>query len=70
MKILIHSDSMVAEGCVNSIERNSKTVWSNLVVFLERIRKSMFSNALKRNDDVVPDDKLNRERRELGGRDV
>ena len=37
---------------------------------VERIRKSMFSNALKRNDDVVPDDQLNRERRELGGRDV
>ncbi len=56
MKILIRSDSIVAEEYVNSIERNSKTVWSSLGRFLERIRKGVFSNALKRNDDVVPDD--------------
>ena len=56
MKILIRTDSIVVEGYVNSIERNSKTVWPSLGRFLERIRKVVFSNDLKRNEDVVPDD--------------
>ena len=70
MKILIRSDSIVVEGYVNSIERNSKPLWSRLGRFIERIQKGAFFNALKRNDDVVPDDQLSRERRELEGRDA
>lgn len=37
---------------VNAIERDSKTLWSRMGRFVERICKGAFFNALKRNDNV------------------
>lgn len=37
---------------VNAIERDSKTLWSRMGRFIERICKGAFFNALKRNDNV------------------
>ena len=53
MKINIRSDSVEIEGYINAVERTSKPLWSRLGRFVERIRKGAFSNALKRNDDVL-----------------
>ena len=52
MKILIRNDSVVIEGYVNAVERNSNPLVSRIGRFIERIRKGAFSNALKRSDDV------------------
>lgn len=52
MKIKIRNDSVIIEGYVNAIERNSKPLMSRIGRFIERICKGAFSNALKRNDDV------------------
>ena len=52
MKVSIRSDSVVVEGYVNAIERNSKPLMSRIGRFIERICKGAFSNALERNDDV------------------
>ena len=53
MEIKIRNDSVEITGYVNSIERASKPLWSRLGQFVERICKGAFSNALKRNDDVL-----------------
>lgn len=52
MKVSIRADSVLVEGYVNAIERNSKPLMSRIGRFIERICKGAFSNALKRNDDV------------------
>jgi HK97 family phage prohead protease len=52
MKVSIRADSVLIEGYVNAIERNSKPLMSRIGQFIERICKGAFSNALKRNDDV------------------
>lgn len=52
MKVEIRADSVLVEGYVNAIERNSKPLHSRIGRFIERICKGAFSNALKKNDDV------------------
>ena len=52
MKIEIRNDSVVIEGYVNAVERNSKPLMSRIGRFIERICKGAFFNALERNDDV------------------
>lgn len=52
MKVSIRADSVLIEGYVNAIERDSKPLMSRIGQFIERICKGAFSNALKRNDDV------------------
>lgn len=52
MKVSIRADSVLIEGYVNAVERNSKPLMSRIGRFIERICKGAFSNALKRNDDV------------------
>lgn len=52
MKIRIRSDSVLIEGYVNAVERNSKPLMSRLGKFIERICKGAFFNALERNADV------------------
>ncbi len=52
MKASIRADSVLIEGYVNAIERDSKPLMSRIGRFIERICKGAFSNALKRNDDV------------------
>ena len=52
MKVSIRADSVLVEGYVNAIERNSKPLMSRIGRFIERICKGAFSNALKRKDDV------------------
>lgn len=52
MKVSIRSDSVIVEGYVNAVERNSKPLNSRIGRFIERICKGAFSNALKRREDV------------------
>lgn len=52
MQISIRADSVEIEGYVNAVERKSKTLWSRMGQFIERICKGAFGKALKRNDNV------------------
>ena len=52
MKVSIRADSVLVEGYVNAIERNSKPLMSRIGRFIERICKGAFSSALDRADDV------------------
>ena len=52
MKVNIRADSVVIEGYVNAIERDSKPLWSRMGQFIERICKGAFKKALQRNNDV------------------
>lgn len=52
MNINIRNDSVEIEGYVNSIERNSKPLYSRLGRFIERICKGAFKRAIERNDDI------------------
>ena len=52
MRVSIRADSVVVEGYVNAVERNSKPLMSRIGRFVERICKGAFSSALKRNNDV------------------
>lgn len=52
MKVNIRNDSVVIEGYVNAVERNSKPLMSRIGKFIERIRKGAFSRAIKRNNDI------------------
>lgn len=52
MEIRIRADSVEIDGYVNAVERDSKTLWSRMGRFVERICKGAFFNALKRNDNV------------------
>lgn len=52
MKVSIRADSVLVEGYVNAIERNSKPLMSRIGRFVERICKGAFSSSLERNEDV------------------
>lgn len=52
MKVRIRSDSVIVEGYVNAIERNSKPLASRIGRFIERICKGAFSAAIERNNDI------------------
>lgn len=52
MLIKIRSDSVIIEGYVNSVERNSKPLWSRVGQFIERVCAGAFKKALRRNNDV------------------
>jgi len=52
MKVSIRADSVLIEGYVNVIERNSKPLLSRIGRFIERVCKGAFERALQRNDDV------------------
>lgn len=52
MQINIREDSVELEGYVNTVERNSKPMFSRMGKFVERIKAGAFTRALKRNDDV------------------
>ena len=66
MKIILRNDSVEIDGYVNAVERDSKTLWSRIGQFIERICAGAFGKALKRNDDVRL--LLNHEpERDLGG---
>lgn len=52
MQVNIRADSVVIEGYVNAIERDSKPLWSRMGQFVERICKGAFKRALERNNDV------------------
>lgn len=52
MKLFIRSDSVVIEGYVNAIERNSKPLNERGVCFVERIKAGAFGRALKRAKNV------------------
>jgi len=52
MQISIRADSVEIDGYVNAVERKSKTLWSRMGQFIERICKGAFGKALKRNDNV------------------
>ena len=49
MKINIRSDSVLIEGYVNAVERNSKPLISRIGRFIERICKGAFERALRRS---------------------
>lgn len=53
MKIEIRSDSVMIEGYVNAVERNSKPLISRIGRFIERIKKGAFKRALEKGDDVL-----------------
>lgn len=66
MKIRVKNDSVVIEGYVNAVERDSKPLWSRMGQFIERIKAGAFRRALERNNNVRI--RLNhREDRDLGG---
>ena len=52
MKIELRDDSVVIEGYVNAVERDSKPLISRLGRFIERICAGAFDKAIKRNNDV------------------
>lgn len=52
MRICLRDDSVLIEGYVNAIERNSKPLLSRMGRFIERICKGAFERALQKNDDV------------------
>ncbi|MCI8408711.1 MAG: HK97 family phage prohead protease [Lachnospiraceae bacterium] len=59
MKVEIRSDSVVIDGYVNAVERNSKLMCGKDGAFVEKISEGAFSKALQRNK------KFNREVRVL-----
>lgn len=52
MRINIRADSVEIEGYVNVIERESRTLWSRMGQFIERIKKGAFKRALERAENV------------------
>lgn len=52
MKVSFRNDSVIIEGYVNAVERESKPLYSRIGQFIERIKQGAFTKALKRNDDV------------------
>lgn len=52
MRVSIRADSVLIEGYVNAIERNSKPLLSRIGRFIERICKGAFERAINRNDDI------------------
>lgn len=52
MNVKIRADSVVIEGYVNAVERDSKPLFSRIGKFIERICKGAFKRAIERNDDI------------------
>lgn len=52
MRIELRNDSVVIDGYVNAVERDSKPLWSRVGRFIERICAGAFDKAIKRNDDI------------------
>lgn len=52
MNVNIRADSVIIEGYVNAIERDSKPLFSRIGRFIERICKGAFKRAIERNDDI------------------
>lgn len=52
MKISVRSDSVVIEGYVNAVERNSKPLIERGVKFVERIVAGCFNRAIRRAKDI------------------
>lgn len=52
MKVLLRSDSVVIEGYVNAVERNSKPLIERGVRFVERIVAGCFGRAISRAKDI------------------
>ena len=52
MKIRVRNDTVTIEGYVNAVERDSKTLWSRMGQFIERIKAGAFRRALERNKNV------------------
>lgn len=52
MKVNIRNDSVVVEGYVNAIERDSKTLRDRMGQFIERICKGAFKKAIKKNNNI------------------
>ena len=52
MKLIIRSESVVIEGYVNAVERNSKPLTERGVTFIERVSAGAFGRAIKRAKDV------------------
>ena len=52
MKIYIRAESVVLEGYVNAVERNSKKLNERGVDFIERIAAGAFSRAIRRAKDI------------------
>ena len=66
MKIRVRNDTVTIEGYVNAVERDSRTLWSRMGQYVERIKAGAFRRALERNKNVRL--LLNhREDRDLGG---
>ena len=66
MKVRVRNDTVMIEGYVNAVERDSKTLWSRMGQFIERIKAGAFRRAIERNRDIRL--RLNhREDRDLGG---
>lgn len=52
MRIELRNDSVIIDGYVNAVERDSKPLWSRVGRFIERICAGAFDKAIKRNDDI------------------
>ena len=52
MKVTVRNDSVMIEGYVNAIERNSKPLMSRIGQFIERICKGAFTKAINRNEEI------------------
>lgn len=52
MQIIVRNDSVLIDGYVNAIERNSKPLMSRIGMFIERICKGAFGRAIERNNDI------------------
>lgn len=52
MKLIIRSDSIVIEGYVNAVERNSKPLTERGVTFIERVSAGAFKRAIRRASDI------------------
>lgn len=53
MQVRVNENSVVIEGYVNAVERDSNTLFDRTIgKFIEKICKGAFKRALQRNDDV------------------
>ena len=52
MQIRIRNDTVIIDGYVNAIERKSKTLFSRIGEFVERICKGAFKRAIERNNNI------------------
>ena len=52
MHIRLQKDHVEISGYVNTVERESRPLWSRMGQFIEKIYKGAFKSAISRNDDV------------------